>query len=254
MIERGQIVRHDPVIRNLTVVRTRVLSPGFTRVTFGGSDLDGFASLGAADHVKLLFLDGESTAKRDYTPREFRAATDGTPAELDVDFFRHGAGPASEWVAWVEPGNGLTVGGPRGSHLPPTGASRFVLGADESALPALARWIEMLPPETEILAFVELDNQSDAAYLEPDHVNKARVVWLDKADGTLERAIRGLGPIGHDTFVWVAGEAGTLAPIRRYLRRELGLPSAQVKMTGYWKRGESGRDHHAPIDPSDPED
>lgn len=253
MIERGQIVRHDPVIRNLAVVRTTVLSPGFTRVTLGGRDLAGFASLGPADHVKLLFPDGESTAKRDYTPREFRAEG-GAPAELDIDFFRHGAGPASEWVAWAEPGDELAVGGPRGSHLLPTGASRFVLGADESALPALARWIELLPDEMEILAFVQLDNQSDAAYLEPDHVHKARVVWLDKAEGTLERAIRSLGPIGPDTFVWAAGEAEALVPIRRYLRRELELPSAQVKMTGYWKRGEAGRDHHAPIDPSDPED
>lgn len=254
MIERGPIVRHDPATRNLTVVGTRVLSPGFTRVTFEGVDLAGFASLGAADHVKLLFPDGDGTAKRDYTPREFRAATDGSPAELDIDFFRHGAGPASEWVAWAEPGSKLTIGGPRGSRLPPTGASRFVLGADETALPALARWVEILPPEIEILALAELDNQSDAAYLEPAHIHRARVVWLDKAAGTLERAIRGLGPIGPDTFVWIAGEAENLVPIRRYLRRELGLPPAQVTMSGYWKRGEAGRDHHAPIDPSDPED
>jgi NADPH-dependent ferric siderophore reductase len=253
LIERGQLVRHDPVIRNLTVARTTVLSPGFTRVTLVGQDLAGFSSLGAADHVKLLLQDGGSPVKRDYTPREFRADGSG-PAELDIDFFRHGAGPASEWVAWAEPGSEIAVGGPRGSHLLPTGANRFVLGADESALPALARWIELLPDDAEILAFVQLDNESDAAYLEPDHVHKARVVWLDKAEGTLERAIRGLGPIGPDTFVWAAGEAEALVPIRRYLRRELALPSAQVKMTGYWKRGEAGRDHHAPIDPSDPED
>jgi NADPH-dependent ferric siderophore reductase len=129
-----------------------------------------------------------------------------------------------------------------------------VLSADETALPALARWIELLPEDVEILGFVELDNPSDAAYLDPDHVHRARIVWLDKAEGALERAIRGLGPIGDETFVWVGGEATTLIPIRRYLRRELGLPTAQVKVDGYWKRGEAGRDHHAPLDPDDPED
>ena len=254
MIERGQIVRHDPITRTLTVVRTTTLSPGLRRVTLGGADLTGFASLGATDHVKLLFPEGDPDVKRDYTPREFRAATDDAPAELDIDFFFHGDGPASQWAAAAVPGSELTIGGPRGSHLPPTGASRFVLGADESSLPALARWIELLPQTHEILAFVELDNQSDAAYLEPDHVHKARVVWLNKSDGALERAIRALGPIGDDTFVWVAGGASTLVPIRRYLRRELGLPASQVKIDGYWKSGEAGRDHHAPIDPSDPED
>lgn len=251
MIERGPLVRHDVVVRNLTVARSRALSPGLLRVTVRGEQLDGFTSLGATDHVKLLFPED---ARRDYTPRAFRPAADGTPAELDLDFYLHGDGPASSWAASAAEGDTLTVAGPRGSHLPPTGARRVILGADESALPAFARWIELLPDETEILGFVELDNPSDAAYLDPDHVHKARVVWLDKAACALERAIRALGPIGDDTFVWVAGEATTLIPIRRYLRRELGLPLAQVKIDGYWKRGEAGRDHHAPVDPEDPED
>ncbi|HEU4848943.1 MAG TPA: siderophore-interacting protein [Terrimesophilobacter sp.] len=251
MIERGQLVRHEVVVRNLAVARTKELSPGLLRVTLQGEQLDGFTSLGAADHVKLLFSEG---VRRDYTPRAFRPAADGRPAELDLDFFLHGDGPASSWAASATEGDVLSVAGPRGSHLPPTGARRVILGADESALPAVARWIELLPEETEIFGFVELDNPSDAAYLDPDHVHKARVVWLGKAEGALERAIRALGPIGDDTFVWVAGEATTLIPIRRYLRRELGLPPGQVKIDGYWKRGEAGRDHHAPIDPSDPED
>lgn len=251
MIERGQLVRHEVTVRDLSVARTKELSPGLLRVTVQGEQVEGFTSLGAADHVKLLFPD---EVRRDYTPRAFRPASDGAPAELDLDFYLHGDGPASSWAAGAAAGDGLTVAGPRGSRLSPTGASRVILGADESALPALARWIEMLPEEVEILGFVELDNASDAAYLDPEHVHRARVVWLDKAECALDRAIRGLGPIGDDTFVWIAGEATTLIPIRRYLRRELGLPAAQVAIDGYWKRGEAGRDHHAPVDPDDPED
>lgn len=251
MIERGLLVRHDPVIRSLHVARTANLSPGFRRVTLTGDELEGFTSLGPADHVKILLTDD---ARRDYTPREFRPATTDIAAELDIDVYLHEDGPAAAWAMGAAPGDEIRIGGPRGSHLIPTGASRVVLGADESALPAFARWIEMLPQETEIFGFVELDNQSDAAYLNPDHVHKARVLWLDKSDGALERALRALGPINDSTFVWVAGEATTLIPIRRYLRRELGLPQAQVKIDGYWKRGEADRDHHAPIDPDDPED
>ena len=101
---------------------------------------------------------------------------------------------------------------------------------------------------------MELDNESDAAYLDPAHVNRARVVWLDKAKAGLERALRRLGPITDDTRVWAAGEATSLIPIRRYLRRELSLAASRVKVDGYWKRGEAGRDHHLPIDPADPED
>jgi NADPH-dependent ferric siderophore reductase len=251
LIERGQLVRHETTVRTLTVASVTTLSPGFVRVTMTGAELEGFASLGATDHVKAFFADD---TRRDYTPRAFRPGSAGSLPELDLDFFLHGSGSASAWAARAAVGDELRVGGPRGSHLPPTGAARVILGADETALPALARWIEVLPEQTEIFGFVELSNPSDAAYLDPDHVHRARIVWLEKAEGALERAIRALGPIGDDTYLWIAGEATTLIPIRRYLRRELGLPAAQVKIDGYWKRGEAGRDHHAPLDPDDPED
>ncbi len=251
MIQRGTLVRHEPAVRNLVVAKRASLSPGIVRLTLAGADLDGFTSLGAADHVKVL-LPGD--VRRDFTPRAFRPAADGALPELDLDFYLHGDGKASSWASNASEGDPITIGGPRGSRLPPEGAARVILAADESALPAFARWIELLPGDVHIVGFVELDNASDAAYLDPDHVHKARVVWLDKADGALERAIRALGPIREDTFVWVAGEATSLIPIRRYLRRELGLPAEQVAIDGYWRRGEAGRDHHAPIDPDDPED
>lgn len=251
MIERGPLVRHEPVQRSLVVSNIAELSPGFRRITVNGNGLDGFVSVGATDHVKVFFGDD---IRRDYTPRAFRSSTEDIPAELDIDFFLHGDGAASRWASSVSRGDEVKISGPRGSHLPPSGATRFILCADESGLPALARWIEMLPGDSEIFGFVELGNPSDAAYLDPDHVHKARVIWLEKSEGALERAIRGIGFIDDGTFVWMGGEATTLVPLRRYLRRELSLPLAQVKIDGYWKRGESGRDHHAPIDPSDPDD
>lgn len=253
MIERGTVVRHEPAQRSLVVSGITSPSPSFRRITFTGDDLFGFTSLGATDHVKFL-LSGD--ARRDYTPRAFREPVDGKGAELDIDFLLHGDGDdsAAAWAASAELGDPAQISGPRASRLPPSGATRVILGADESALPALARWIELLPEETEIYGFVELDDPSDAAYLDPDHVHRARIVWLEKAEGALERAIRGMGDIDDHTFVWMAGETTTLIPVRRYLRRELSLPPAQVKIDGYWKRGEAGRDHHAPIDPTDPDD
>lgn len=79
--------------------------------------------------------------------------------------------------------------------------------------------------------------------------------WLFREDGPgqLDEALRSLGRIDDDTFVFMAGEATTLAPLRRYLRRELDLPAEQVSASGYWKRGIVNLDHHAPLDPSDPD-
>jgi NADPH-dependent ferric siderophore reductase len=260
------LVRHDPAVRSLAVARTVQLTPGFVRITLEGEELDGFTSVGPADHVKLSFAGTDATATdhlaaeppvvtRDYTPRFYRPGTPDCLPQLDLDFFRHaGVGPATQWAHDAAVADLLTVRGPRASRMAPSDVSRVILIADESALPAFARWIELLPESVEILGIVELDNESDAAYLDPAHVNRARVVWLDKAKAGLERSLRSLGAIGDDTHVWAAGEATALIPIRRYLRRELSLPASRVKVDGYWKRGEAGRNHHLPIDPADPED
>ena len=275
MIEPGTIVRHEFAIRSLTVSATRRLSPGFVRISLTGEELAGFVTAGPTDHSKLFFPDAKTgviTAPtvvdgamrrpdagtiivRDYTPRAFRPGADGQLPEVDFDFFIHGdSAPASTWADQAQIGDELVVAGPRGSRMPPSGISRVLLAVDETALPALGRWIEQLPEEVDIVALATLSNDSDAAYLEPAHVNRARLVWLGDEDGALERAVRAYGPIDSGTFVWAAGEASSLVGLRRYLRRELGLPAAQVKVDGYWKRGEPGRDHHLPVDPTDPED
>lgn len=275
MIEHGPVERHEFAIRTLTVTATRRIGATMLRVTLTGPALEGFTSTGPADHVKIFLPDpatGElavplltadgirrpetgTVISRDYTPRAFRPATADAGPELDLDFVLHGTtAPATAWASAAEPGDTLVVAGPRGSRPAPTGMTRVILGADETALPAVARWIEQLPEEVEICAFVEIGHDSDAVYLDPEQVHRAHVIWLPKGDGALERAIRNLGEIDDTTYVWVAGEAGALVPIRRYLRRELGLPASQVKVDGYWKRGEPGRDHHAPVDPTDPED
>ncbi|TQL47814.1 NADPH-dependent ferric siderophore reductase [Homoserinimonas aerilata] len=277
-IEHGPVERHPFAIRHLTVTSVRQIGISFVRVTLEGADLDGFASTGPADHVKVFFPDPASgelavpvmtpdgparpsegtVISRDYTPRSFRPATADSPASLELDFVVHGdTAPATAWASKAKVGDALVVAGPRGSRPAPTGMTKVLLGADESALPAVARWIAMLPENVEISAFIELDHDSDAVYLDPEVVQRAQVIWLSKGDGALERAIRGMGDSGaidDGTYIWVAGETGGLVAIRRYLRRELGLPASRVTVDGYWKRGVAGRDHHAPIDPSDPED
>jgi NADPH-dependent ferric siderophore reductase len=40
--------------------------------------------------------------------------------------------------------------------------------------------------------------------------------------------------------------------LRRYLKHERGLAADRVAIEGYWKRGVTNLDHHAPLDPSDP--
>ena len=280
-----ETVRHPLAIRRLRVRSATQLTPTIVRVELEGDSLDGFISLGPADHVKLFFPDAETgilttpvitptgvdrtgvgtVISRDYTPRSYR---DGT---LTIDFALHepghgeALGPASVWAQQLvaegtDPvGIELAVGGPRGSRLVPRDASHAILIADETALPAVARWIEELPESTRITVIASVTDEDAEPYLR-EHVPAAALArtsieWIYPEDGReqLLESVRSLGEVNDTTLVFAAGEAQLLVPIRRYLRHELGVDPAQLIISGYWKRGITNLDHHAPLDPGDPD-
>lgn len=265
-------VRHEFAVRPMTVARWRDVTPRMRRVTLAGP-MDGFVSDGPADHVKVFFPDpatgelhapratpgggierpeGVQLISRDYTPL---VNDDG---ELELDFYLHDdGGPAAGWAGNLSEGDRIVVAGPRGSKLAPTGADRFVLGGDESALPALSRWLRILPDDADVTVLVEVQDADDEPYLVELAGPGRRISWLHRGDalpGTtslLEDAVRALPRAEGLVFWWFGGEAGTLRPIRRHLRRELGLDASTVECSGYWKRGVANHDHHAPVDPDD---
>lgn len=63
----------------------------------------------------------------------------------------------------------------------------------------------------------------------------------------VEKSIRGIAP-SVEFFTWIAGEATSLKPVRRYLLRELEMPRELVQIDGCWKRGVSNLDYHATDD------
>ena len=242
-------VRHELKRRRVTVLGTQRLPGSLVRVTLVGEDLVGFTSLGPEDHVKVFFeLDG-GVAARDYTPSEFRPIGPTSGPELDIDFVVHGTeGPASAWAASAAPGVELQFGGPRGSRLAPGGFRNILLIADPAGLPALRRWIRASAGETPTRAL--LFGGASADYLDEVETTDALVEVLD-ADHDLLHVVAAQD-VDADTFVWAAGEASALVPVRRHLK-SFGLPKENLSLHGYWKRGDAGFDHHAPLDPSDPD-
>ena len=244
------VVRHELKRRRLTVLR-REDAAGLVRITLGGEDLAGFVSLGPEDHVKLFVPSGDGVVGRDYTPSEFRPLGASSAPELDIDLVVHesdAAAPASDWAATAQPGDEVEIGGPRGSRLAPTGFRNVLLVADPTGLPALRRWVRALAGETPVHAV--LFGGADAAYLDDAELATATPQAL-KAHHDLLDVVRAQD-VDRDTFVWAAGEAGALVPVRRHLK-EIGLDRANRSLHGYWKRGDAGFDHHAPLDPADPD-
>ncbi|GAA1647508.1 siderophore-interacting protein [Georgenia ruanii] len=267
---RRERVRHPLAVRRLTVVGRRQLSARMLRLTLGGEELAGFTADGPADHVKLFVPDpatGELHAPRavgdglerpavaptvrDYTPRALH------DEGLDIDVVLHAhPGPVSAWAARAVPGDPVAIAGPRGSQLLPA-ADHLLLGGDETALPALARWLEQAPAGLPVDVLVELSDPADVDYLavvaRPEHTLHLRDRG-DAAPGTttlLADAVRSLPARPGTGYAWFAGEAGSLVAVRRWLRHESTFARANVKVDGYWRRGVVALDHHAPVDPQD---
>jgi len=240
----------------LQVLRSERLTPHMQRVVVGGDALHGFLSAAPDDHVKLFFPnragrivmptlgpDGpvfpegeEPSPMRDYTPRRY----DEARGELTIDFVLHGDGPASSWAAQAAPGQALGLGGPRGSMVVAADFDAYVLAGDETALPAIGRWLEEMPAGTRVEAFIELPSADDrqALHTQAD----VHIHWLERSGAPgarLEAAVREHAPAAGDVYYWIATESRRARALRRFLAEERGIPKEWLKATGYWKLDDS---------------
>ncbi|MFD7784135.1 siderophore-interacting protein [Streptomyces nojiriensis] len=120
--------------------------------------------------------------------------------------------------------------------------------------PGLDGFVDRSPADHVKVFFPEPDT---GRLVLPRVADDGEIVWLHR-DGLahgegdfLDKAVRGVDFLPGLPFVWVAGEAGELRPVRRYLHRELGLNRAYTDVDGFWRRGVADLDHHGPQDDED---
>ncbi len=225
-VRRIQRVRHELLMRDLEVSRVEQLSPHFVSVTLHGESLASFRSDSFDDHVKLFF--GE-TDRRDYTPRSF----DRERCELTIEFALHGAGAASDWAGQAAVGQHLRVGGPRGSMIIPTDYDWHLLIGDDSALPAVHRRLEELPPEARVITVLQVGDAADRRLFTGRA--QTEVNWVQSPEA-LQSAVAALKLPDGEGFAWAAGEASAMASVRALLVAK-GLPKEALKVAAYWKAG-----------------
>lgn len=282
------------------VARTQRLSPSFVRITFTGEQLAELGDDGYDQRIKLLLPapdgsldlqdsdglgwyaelrqreDERRNPLRTYTSRFVRAHD----REVDVDFVLHGdTGPASRWAGRVEVGDEVLLCGPNALHggpyggtgfAPANGTSRFLVVADETAVPAALAILERLPREATGAALLEVPDAGDV--LEHDAPAGVDVTWLPRehhgahgsalepavvallevwlGEGETADAVEGTDDVVEDVlwdvpekavqgefYAWLAGEAGVVTGLRRHLVREHGVDRRSVAFMGYWKIG-----------------
>jgi NADPH-dependent ferric siderophore reductase len=260
-----RLVMHDLEPRVATVRAVERITPLMARVTLADPSLATLPGGAATDHVKLVFPPhgqeepvmpalgprglvpsptGVERRYRDYTVRRHDPA-----GELVIDMVVHPHGIAGSWAERAEPGQRLGVLGPRGSHLVAPDLPWYLFAGDETALPAIARWVEELPASARAIVLLEV---ADAAEEQPlPSAARVEPTWLHR-DGApagstdlLARAVAGADLPDGPGFAFVAGEAGCVRPVRRHLRTDRGLARERVDVDGYWRRGVVDHDHHA---------
>lgn len=232
--------RHELKHRSLTVRDKSYLTPHMIRIVLEGEDLADFSSLGADDHVKLFLPSaGGEPERRDYTPRRF----DTADRSLTLDFAVHEAGPATAWAIAAEVGDSLTIGGPRGSmEVSPTFDWWLLIG-DETALPAIGRRIEELPPGTQVISLCAVPGAADEQAFDTGVALTTHWVHrpADRGDDP-EPLLAALGQIAlpeGEGYVWIGAEATVARALRDEILEVRKHPRSWFKAAGYWKKGEA---------------
>lgn len=237
------------------------LTPHMRRIRLRGEALERFAAFGNM-HVRLLLPsalvpapvwpvagpDGlpswpdpdRKPLPRVYTIRQMDAAA----GWVDIDMLMHDSnGPGASWARNAQTGDSVGMIGPLGRPLK-SDAQYFIMGADESGLPALARLLESLPPAVTGIAFVEITSADERQPI--DNRTGIRIEWLLRDPNTapgekLANRIMVEGwPDRADSFGWFAAEAGPAQTIRQFWRTKLGLGRDQTLAAAYWKQGRAG--------------
>ena len=173
------------------------------------------------------------------------------------------------------PGNGA-VGG---VEFRPGEATRILLAGDETAVPAICSIVEHLPADTRGQVFLEVATEADILPLEaPGRMTVSWLARDRRAGiahgGALGRAVRAwvsemvvaddgvevaaevapdvdvdaeilwdipadIPDRSNDLYAWIAGEAGCIKDLRRFLVRDAGLHRDDVAFMGYWRAGRS---------------
>ena len=238
------------------VLRTSRPTPVLVRVVLGGDDLDGFVMPDATDAYVNLALRPEGAAYDEvFDPRQVREtepeetwparrrytvrAWDEATRELTIDFVVHGdTGVAGPWASAAEAagsGSVLVLEGPSGGYRPDPEADWHLFVGDESALPAIAASLEVLPAGATAVVRLLCDGPDHELAL--DSPGDVDVVWVHRsAGGTLVDAVAATDFPDGTVHAFVHGEAVEVRELRAHLLGERGLTRAQMSCSPYWRR------------------
>ncbi|MEO6793224.1 MAG: siderophore-interacting protein [Mycobacterium sp.] len=256
-------------VHTFEVVRTEQRSPHLIRVVLGGNGFKTFTPNAFTDsYVKLVFVPrGVDVAALpapltldsfDVLPAEQRPVirtmtvrhADTAAGEISIGVTVHGDhGVVGPWAIGAQPGQSVYLMGPSGAYAPDPAADWHLLAGDESALPAIAATLEVLPADAVGQAFIEVAGPEDEITLPvPPGVElnwlhrggRADLVGPDRAgdNAPLVEAVTTSFWLPGQVQVFIHGEAqAVMHNLRPYIRNHRGVGAKWASISGYWRRG-----------------
>ncbi|MBK4215121.1 siderophore-interacting protein [Paracoccus caeni] len=242
-----------PNWRELRVEALHDLTPRMRRIRFRADDLIPFAGLQNI-HVRLAFppsqksliAPGVSSSGREswpdhidrpklrrYTIREI----DPVAGWLDVDFVLHeeATGPGSAFAAEAGIGDVIGMIGPGGGSIP-LDQDWYLIAGDETALPAIARMLALLPPDA--TGHVVIETCDEAERQTVDAPAGMQVSHILRAEGLTHTVAKIAVPqTARQPFVWIGCEYAAFRALRRHVRDNLRIEKGGHNIVAYWREG-----------------
>ncbi|MGV8907940.1 MAG: siderophore-interacting protein [Propionicimonas sp.] len=238
-----QTVPLESALRAAVLISREWLTPGYIRVRIAGAELRGFTAPGADDHVRLFLAPPGTPAPptpeqwREFDSREYTpVASDPDAGWVDFDVVVHDGGAGSEWASNAPLGSVTAVGGPRRSNSVAGRPDAYFLAGDETALPAISRFLRQRRPGTPARVMVEVSEVNRAVPVPVD--DATQLTLLVRPQERLVDALAALArqdrPSGN-VLGFVAAESSVVPVARELLQDRWGLPSEAVITKGYWR-------------------
>jgi NADPH-dependent ferric siderophore reductase len=240
-----------------TVESTERLTPSLVRVVLGGPGLVDFAMPDDTDAYVNIAIPPpdvpygpifDPKAAREAHPREWWPARrrytvrwwDAESRRLALDFVVHGAeGVAGPWAENAVPGDVLVFEGPGGGYRPDPDADWHLLLGDESALPAIAASLEVLPAGARAVVRLVVDGpDGEVPLLSAADLDLAWLhrVTADDPARLLPDAVETVDFPPGRVHAFVHGEADEIRALRKHLLHDRGLARADMSCSPYWRR------------------
>jgi NADPH-dependent ferric siderophore reductase len=247
-----------PVTR-LRVLRIHDLTPHMRRIYAGGPGFESFRTNEFTDkYVKLIFTPPGTPTPDVWDPSMMRKQADASirpvtrtytirsvdqaAGELAIDFVLHGdEGLAGLWAARARPGDEIAFFGPGGAYAPSPAADWHLMAGDEAALPAIGAAIETVPEGAAVHAFIEVDGPDERQSFASK--GKVDITWLYRhgapaGDVTrLVETVKSFEWLPGTPHVFIHGESGLMAGLRRWLLRDRAVPTDMLSLSCYWRTG-----------------